>query len=908
MDYFLNKIDKHLDNHRNLDQNMNELKRKLNDLNGLKEDIESRLSSELQPTKKLKKGVQIWLENVERINGEIQSLDGRIGESSALTRGFHAEDVLMRMKEVEEHIQQGKFCEGLVVDNPRRIGQVLSTSTLSGEATKLCIEEISQCLMNDEVRKIGVWGMGGVGKTSIMKHINNQLLKETHKFDVVIWITVSKEMSLAKLQKDLASKLDVKFSGNECETTRAGMLFETLSFKFSRFVIILDDVWEKVSLEKVGIPESSNGSKLVLTTRSLDVCRHVGCNRVIQIKPLAEEEAWNLFLEIVGGNILNIPGLEPVAKSITKHCAGLPLGVIVVAACMKGLDDLFEWRNALKELSLARQSVNGLEDEVIQQLRFSYDRLKDQKLQHCFLNCALYPAGFAIREIDLVHLWIAEGLVEEMNSRQAEYDMGCAIMNRLINNCLLEVPTGTETENGRCVKMHDLVRDMALHITGGTPRFLIKAGMRLTEPPDLQDWRKDLEKVSLMENWGLQLPYPLEISPPKCPMLTTLLFSGCNIQSIPEGFFKHMHGLKILDLSANPIKNLPDSIANLKNLTALLLRHCRSLEKVPSLSKLKVLKELNLEATSIKEIPCGMKNLLKLNYLNLNGIGDLHEIPDRALSKLSCLQDLIVGETLISGEDVGGLKKLEILKGRFYDLHNLNAYVQALHGREEPLEYIIRVGERGWVEQINTRKYIELCGCNIYTNQIILPHVEELYIKECNLNCSEGYPLFSRFILISLSTFSSLKFLDIYNCKSMKKLFSPNCLPLNLQELSVSECNKLEEIIAIELGWNQSGKATMEFHLPQLRLFSLWNLPKLKSICSVNGVIVCDSLEIIEVRNCPKLKRMPLNLSQLDNIRLQPSGLLSPLICIKPKEWWESVEWDHPNAKSILEPLLRSCW
>ncbi|KAG4122903.1 hypothetical protein ERO13_D11G296704v2 [Gossypium hirsutum] len=874
MDYFLNKIDKHLDNHRSLDQNKNELKRKLNDLNGLKEDIESRLSSELQPTKKLKKGVQIWLENVERINGEIQSLDGRIGESSALTRGFHAKDVLMRMKEVEEHIQQGKFCEGLVVDNPRRIGQVLSTSTLSGEATKLCIEEIWQCLMNDEVRKIGVWGMG-VGKTSIMKHINNRLLKETHKFDVVIWITVSKEMSLAKLQKDLASKLDVKFSGNECETTRAGMLFETLSFKFSRFVIILDDVWEKVSFEQVGIPESSNGSKLVLTTRSLDVCRHVGCNRVIQIKPLAEEEAWNLFLEIVGGNILNIPGLEPVAKSITKHCAGLPLGVIVVAACMKGLDDLFEWRNALKELSLARQSVNGLEDEVIQQLRFSYDRLKDQKLQHCFLNCALYPADFAIREIDLVHLWIAEGLVEEMNSRQAEYDKGCAIMNRLINNCLLEVPT--ETENGRCVKMHDLVRDMALHITY------------------IQEWRKDLEKVSLMENWGLQLPYPLEILPPKCPMLTTL-------------FFLHMHGLKILDLSANPIKNLPDSIANLKNLTALLLRHCRSLEKVPSLSKLKVLKELNLEATSIKEIPCGMENLLKLNYLNLNGIGDLYEIPDRALSKLSCLQDLIVGETVISGEDVGGLKKLEILKGRFFDLHNLNAYVQALHGREEPLEYIIRVGERGWVEQINTRKYIELCGCNIYTNQIILPHVEELYIKECNLNCSEGYPLFSRFILISLSTFSSLKFLDIYNCKSIKKLFSPNCLPLNLQELSASECNMLEEIIAIELGWNQSEKATMEFHLPQLRLFSLWNLPKLKSICSVNGVIVCDSLEIIEVRNCPKLKRMPLNLSQLDNIRLQPSGPLSPLICIKPEEWWESVEWDHPNAKSILEPLLRSCW
>ncbi|XP_039033319.1 probable disease resistance protein At1g61300 [Hibiscus syriacus] len=92
--------------------------------------------------------------------------------------------------------------------------------------------------MDDEVPKLGLWGMGGVGKTSIMKVINNQLLKETGNFDIVVWIIVSKEMSIAKLQKDIASKIGVDFSGDEDEITRAGMLYETLLQK-SRFVMIL---------------------------------------------------------------------------------------------------------------------------------------------------------------------------------------------------------------------------------------------------------------------------------------------------------------------------------------------------------------------------------------------------------------------------------------------------------------------------------------------------------------------------------------------------------------------------------------------------------------------------------------------------------------------------------------------
>ncbi|KAK8633385.1 hypothetical protein V6N13_014231 [Hibiscus sabdariffa] len=648
MDFALNKIGEYVDNHRSLDQRMKDLKRKLEQLNGLKEDAESIMTIELQPRKKSKAEVQIWFKNVKRINDEVQDLDGRIGESNALTRGFHAEDASRKIKEVEELINQRRqFHGGLVVDNPRWIGQVLSTTSLSGEAVKACIEEIWQCLMDDEVRKIGVWGMGGVGKSSIMKLINNQLLKEAGRFDTVIWITVSKEMCIAKLQEDIASKIGVKFSGDKDETTRAGKLYVTLSQK-NRFVMIFDDLWEKVSLEIIGIPEPSVGSKLVLTTRSADVCKQMDC-KVIEVKRLTEEEAWKLFSEKVGHAILNNPEVEPYARPIAKRCG--------------------------------------------------------------------------------------EGLVEEMDSVKAELDRGRAIVNRLIKNCLLEV--FIERENGRT----------------------------------------DLEHAPL-----------------------------------------------------------------------------------PSLSNLRVLKKLDLHQTEIKEIPQGMENLVSLEYLNMDCI---YQIPNGILSRLSCLQVLNVGEKLISGEEVGGLKKLKVLEGRFDDWDNLNMYLQGFHDREEPSEYRISVGEFVW---------------------------------------DPGeYPLFSRFILFSHAPFSSLNFLEIYGCEYMKKLFSPNCVPLNLQKLRVSECYELEEIIASEVEQEERG---MEFRLPQLRELELRDLPQLKRICSVHVLLVCDSLVKIRIQNCVELERMSLNLPRLDNV--PPPAPDSISIQIWPQEWWESVEWD---AKPHLAPIfVRDRW
>ncbi|GKV46884.1 hypothetical protein SLEP1_g53845 [Rubroshorea leprosula] len=265
-----------------------------------------------------------------------------------------------------------------------------------------------------------------------------------------------------------------------------------------------------------------NGCKIVITSRSIDVCNYLKC-QVVKVPPLPEQESLNLFLDKVGQDVLRIPNLEKILKLMVAECAGLPLAIVVIAGSMRGVEDICEWRNALREL---RQCVvdteKDSEDEIFNPLKFSYDRLpKNSSIQDqkCFLYCSLYPEDWNIRRKDLIENWICEGIVGKLESRREMHDKGNAILNRLLNCCLLE-----EANEKACVKMHDVVRDMALCIKRTGPgRFMVKAGMRLTKIPDEDEWNEDLDKVSLMKN---QISYIPQNMSPKCLMLSTLILEG----------------------------------------------------------------------------------------------------------------------------------------------------------------------------------------------------------------------------------------------------------------------------------------------------------------------------------------------------------------------------------------------
>ncbi|KAG8492312.1 hypothetical protein CXB51_009849 [Gossypium anomalum] len=960
---------KYLQYHRKMNDYVRNFKRMRDELNCKMEDIELQLKAELlRPLGKIpKKGVENWLKDVKEMIREAQVVENKVSNGRYLCRACNGKLVDEWTREMKERLDNApNASEDLAMDGPSA-GLPLPTSELVGEGAVR--NEIWACLMQEEVSKIGVWGMGGVGKTTIMKHIHNDLLKE-QRFERVIWVTISKEFNVMKVQNDIADALKLKddWPREGDKLRRAAILSEMLK-NAGKHVLILDDVWDKVSLEEVGIPEpsGSNGCKLVLTTSSEHVCKYMGC-KVIKVKPLSEEEALILFLNKVGPNIVQSPTIMPTLKLVVKECAGLPLTIVVVAGTMKGEDNPLIWKNALGELKERIGKVEGVEAEVIERLKFSFDHLKGKQAKHCFLYCTVYPEDFEIEMDELIECWIEEGFIDDMGTRQEMKDKGHVILKKLEDNCLLENIT-TRFRSPR-VKMHDAVRAMALSITSMDPRYIVQPGLQLKELPKRGQWSPYIEKVSLMYNSITK--FPADVLPKKCQLLTTLLLQKNPIKKIPNSFFTNMPCLSVLNLSFTKIESLPNSISELKKLTTLLLRGCEELRDLPCLSVLQELKKLDLFGTKIEEVPEGMDMLIKLRYLDL-GVFTLKEIPAGLLPKLVHLQHLSFNvnneKTSLKAEEMEPLKKLECLIGRFEDISEFNKFISSMQqSKKNLIKYNLVVG--AFNIPFMSAKIVTIGGVDNWEGELIMHPIEiqELHILKCDclrslvddnssfknaidlrvceiwacdgiecvvslssLASSSAHPFQSleELVLGDLpklsalimkdagigsatastlapsATFSHLKKICVQRCSSMKTLLPHWLLPYlqNLEEICVPECDELVEILGAATSEveEKGSDALIEFHLPKLRELRLLELPNLKSICSKNGVMVCDSLQLINVDyGCKKLKRIPPFVPLVGNG--QPFAYAPPFLTIRSStEWWESLEWDdHPNFKNVL--------
>uniref|UniRef100_A0A6N2MG41 Uncharacterized protein n=1 Tax=Salix viminalis TaxID=40686 RepID=A0A6N2MG41_SALVM len=291
--------------------------------------------------------------------------------------------------------------------------------------------------------------MGGVGKTRILQQIVDDLLLRQDISHHVYWVTVSQDFSIYRLQNLIARHLDLDLSSKYDILPRAAKLAEEL-MKKQEWILILDDLWESFELSAVGIPVPLKGCKVIFTTRSNAICQRMGSQVITKVRPLSEREAWTLFMETLGHGIALSPEVERIAADIARECAGLPLGIITMAGSLRGVDDQDEWRNTLEKLKELKSG--DMEDEVFRMLRFSYDRL-DDKLQQCLLYCTLFPEDYNIKREELIFYLIDEGIIQKMWSREAAFDKGHTMLDRLENAGLLQ-----RIDGGRAVKMHDLVQ------------------------------------------------------------------------------------------------------------------------------------------------------------------------------------------------------------------------------------------------------------------------------------------------------------------------------------------------------------------------------------------------------------------------------------------------------------------
>ncbi|GLT34236.1 hypothetical protein SLA2020_087620 [Shorea laevis] len=899
-----------------------------------------------QPGKITNKEVEAWLEKVRQETDEkvVEDLICKGGCFKYICSSRRLDKKTQALNERifnpgEKYTNAG---ESLVVDDHSRKGvPQLAEKCIARDDVQ---EEILQLLRGDKVTRIAVCGMGGVGKTTIMKQVYNHLLKEP-KFNKVIWVKVSKDFDIIvqqkkqfdvlKFQKSIARKLGIELKNEDQDTTElAELISQTL--QQGNCVLILDDVWEPFSPEIVGIPDllGNTGCKLVLTTRiQQKVARAMECE-VILVKPLSDDEASRLFLDKVGRAVQLYPrfksDIEPFFKQILKKCNGLPLAIGVVAKTMRGKSDRYSWETAAKELSKSK--------EIVDRLKFSYDHLEEQ-CKKCFIYCALYPEDHEISKEELIEFWIEEGfIIDERGSRHSMICEGHVIFEKLIDNCMLEL--GKKTGGWRSMNelitskykedpviMHDLLREMALKIS---PQFMVKAGMALEELPEEQEWREDLLKVSLMNNNIRGIPSSM--LSPKCPMLTTLLLSNNEITTIPEVFFDQMLGLKILDLSSNRnLLRLPSSVSKLENLTTLLLENCKSLKEVPSLSNLRGLKKLNLYGTSIEELPQGINMLTNLKYLWLGG--RLSEIPDGLLLNLSKLQYLGVDWSIpLKWGEIGRLRKLESLDGWFSTVDDMRLFLKS--GRKFPNRYRIFVGSYNEDDGYNYNKTfssaVKLIVCShidIYKEPNWLPSdAQGFYIFRCNdvrsLNDISGF-----------QDATDLRHCTVDFCNGLEFVVASSCLkPLqNLESLYLYDLKKLNAVFG-EVGAVAKSAPLPAGTFSSLQKIKVWKCGKIKKLLPLRLLRYLQNLQTIKVEWCDQMEEIiwseyeeerekapeKLTLPKLERLLLEGlpalksiySGSSTVLICdsikrveIRICNKIESVFWSGFNPLPTLEYL-----
>ena len=161
-----------------------------------------------------------------------------------------------------------------------------------------------------------------------------------------------------------------------------------------KILIILDDEWGDISFEEIGIPfkDNCNGCRILVTTRNMSTCNKMGCEKIIQLEILPEEDGWILFQKHAGLSGSSSRSILDKARKICKECKGLPIAIAIIVGSLKGQEHVVEWDVVLK--SLQRSMPISGDDEnlrkVYTSLKYSYDNMKNKTAKKLFLLCSVF--------------------------------------------------------------------------------------------------------------------------------------------------------------------------------------------------------------------------------------------------------------------------------------------------------------------------------------------------------------------------------------------------------------------------------------------------------------------------------------------------------------------------------------
>ncbi|RCV34796.1 hypothetical protein SETIT_7G187000v2 [Setaria italica] len=454
---------------------------------------------------------------------------------------------------------------------------------------------------------VAVWGMGGVGKTTLVTNVYKEVAASF--FDCAAWVSVSKNFTTEDLLRRVLKEIqrDVRIgTPKDVEEMNYRSLVEALQGILSkkRYLVLLDDVWDAEAWFDIRVAFIDNGtrSRIIITTRSQDVA-NLAKSRIILLKPLPEKEAWCLFCnttfrEDADGECPR--HLEHWALKILYKCGGLPLAIVSVGnlLALKEKSE-FAWKNVHDSLVWVESTDHGM-GQVSSILNLSIDDLP-YHLKRCFLYCSIYPEDFFVKRKILIRMWIAEGFVEEKNHATME-DVADDYLNELVQRSLLQVVMKNEFGRAKRFQIHDLIRELILSRSAKEGHFVFSKCTPTFES------NSNFRHLIIDRCARSDLPAP--------KMLSLRSLHGFKTD-LDASLLSRFRLLTVLSLWYIPITKLPSSVTNLLNLRYLGIRSTLIKELPHELGRLHKLQTLDAKWSMVQRLPGSITKLKGLRHLIL---------------------------------------------------------------------------------------------------------------------------------------------------------------------------------------------------------------------------------------------------------------------------------------------------